>query len=283
MAQANVTDRAHEVLIGELLYEQPPVLRADTLSAAMAAAHPQCKLISKPNDHQAILFGHSDYLIEHDGKNIPAMTSVTKGNPVDPGRLATALSQTRDWPLADQIASRCRYRVVVMEMLSQARVPGARFDAWNRVMLKVIETTAPRAVHLNHCEKVLDPAQILRASGSASANAKLCTLLNVRRYDISDRASGEMLMDTRGMPAVGLPDIQIHFRNLDAAKLDTMLFNLALYLFNRGDVMADGQIIKGFAGSGKWKCQHEQSLAGPTRLVIDIDAGDPHGAGNRKR
>jgi hypothetical protein len=92
-----------------------------------------------------------------------------------------------------------------------------------------------------------------------------------------------MVMDSLGLAALGLPDLQCHFRGLDCNAIAGLLHNLGIYLFENGDVIEDGHTIDGIAANQRWRCQHEMSLIGPERAVLDIDPGQPFAAGNRNR
>ena len=46
--------------------------------------------------------------------------------------------------------------------------------------------------------------------------------LNVRVFKVGDNP-GEMLMDTLGLAAIGLPDLQCHFRDLDLNEVADLL------------------------------------------------------------
>lgn len=90
-------------------------------------------------------------------------------------------------------------------------------------------------------------------------------------------------MDTRGLAALGLPDIQIHACGLDAGRAAAHLYNCASYIYANGDCIGDGNTIEGLSPDQKWRCQHEEALVAPKRPVIDLDPGDPFAAGIRNR
>lgn len=92
-----------------------------------------------------------------------------------------------------------------------------------------------------------------------------------------------MLMDTLGLAALGLPDLQCHFRSLTPNEVALLLYSLASYVFEHGDVIANGHTVEGIAAGSRWRCRHEVSLVPPEREVIDIDPGDPFAAGSRAR
>ena len=89
-------------------------------------------------------------------------------------------------------------------------------------------------------------------------------------------------MDTLGLHVLGLPDLQCHFTGLDPNGIARILHNTAAYIYEHGDVIDDGHTISGPDGEA-WRCQHEDTLVPPHRLVLDLDPGDPHAAGTRHR
>jgi hypothetical protein len=54
-------------------------------------------------------------------------------------------------------------------------------------------------------------------------------------------------------------------------------------LYESGDVIKDNHTVAGVGPDSKWICQHEQSLAKPERVVLDLNPGSPYAAGNRKK
>ena len=81
----------------------------------------------------------------------------------------------------------------------------------------------------------------------------------------------------------GLPDVQCHFWDRQPGEIAPLLFATAVYLFQSGDVIADGNTISGPWADERLVCLHEPALLAPSRRVIDIDLGDPYAAGRRDR
>jgi hypothetical protein len=104
--------------------------------------------------------------------------------------------------------------------------------------------------------------------------------LNVRFFKVSN-SDGDMIMDTRGLDAIGLPDLQCHFRGLDANGVARVLFNAAVYIFENGAVIETGHTMEGIEPGSRWRCQFENSLLEPKRNVLDFNPGKPYAAGNR--
>ena len=142
------------------------------------------------------------------------------------------------------------------------------------LVLSLTAATGPLAVSWPTSQRVTDPA--------AEAADGLGGLVNVRLFAVSDDAD-ELVMDTRGLAPFELPDLQVHFRDLEPGRLAGLLYATASYLLEEGDVIADGNTISGLQGDEHWRCVHEDALVPPARTVLDIDPGDPYAAGRRAR
>ena len=156
-----------------------------------------------------------------------------------------------------------------------------RMHLFQRGLLAISEALQPEAIHCHHCERMVRPSALRKASGAADPLALAMLALNVRVFRIENQAKGDTLMDTRGLAARFLPDLQMHFRGLEPGRVAAHLFNTARYIFERGDCIGDGQTIDGFKPEDRWRCQHEVAMVGPKRIVLDIDPGAPYAAGRR--
>jgi hypothetical protein len=96
-----------------------------------------------------------------------------------------------------------------------------------------------------------------------------------------DAESGDIVMDTLGLGALGLPDLQCHYRALSPEEVARCLYNTAWYIFSNGDVIENGHTVEGITPGTRWRCQHEDALVGPDRVVLDLNPGMPYAAGNR--
>lgn len=100
-------------------------------------------------------------------------------------------------------------------------------------------------------------------------------------FNINNVGPGEMVMDSLGLAALGLCDVQCHFKELDPNSVARALYNLAAYLFERGDVIEDGHTVEGATPGSKWRCRYEDALVPPARVVLDLDPGSRFAAGGR--
>ena len=101
--------------------------------------------------------------------------------------------------------------------------------------------------------------------------------LNVRMFHVEERRSDERVMDTVGLAALELPDVQCHFFALDVARVAELLDETARYLYAEGDVIGDADTVPGLDGES-WRCRRETALVDPPRDVVDLTPPAPHAA-----
>ena len=122
-------------------------------------------------------------------------------------------------------------------------------------------------------EELLEPGKL--------GEHPLAGLVNVRLFRI-ENDPGVCVMDTLGLHALGLPDFQLHFRDLEPSALAAHLYNLAAYAFEAEEPIESGHTVSGPDGDERWRVQLEDALLEPARVVLDIDPGAPYAAGDRR-
>lgn len=254
-----------ESLVAELWYERAPDLSDHLLLEGLRAVSPGTEVQD------------GSLVVPYDGGERPApplVTVVLPGSPLgQDGKSLPDTSQTWDWD-ADEALAGARQSVLVTEMFAEPYDARDRVAALVSVVAALTAATAPVAVAWPTSQRVSDP--------SASVSDGLGGLLNVRFFTVTDDED-ERVMDTRGLAPFGLPDVQIHFRDLDPGALAGLLYATASYLLDAGDVIADGNTVPGPEGDEHWRCEHEDALVAPARTVLDVDPGDPYAAGRRAR
>ena len=150
--------------------------------------------------------------------------------------------------------------------------PAQRLAVFRATVLAVCRLTGPVAAWWPTTGQLLSPP--------SPDGPPLMGLVNVRLFRVEGSAS-DVVMDTLGLQVFGLPDLQCHCHDIDLPRLATYLRNAALYVFEHGDVIHDGDTIEGMEPGEKWRCQPEAALVPPDRLVIDLDPGEEYAAGER--
>jgi hypothetical protein len=257
-------------LVAELWYREAPDLADPRVLEALREIAPGAERQSG-----SLSVPRPDLAAEVDGRPIPLFTVVVAASPLgSPGKQLPDVSQTWDWPGAEVAVSGCASSVLVTEMFAATAPPVQRVTALTEVVRVLVEQTSPAVISWPQTQRVSDPA--------ALRTSTVDDVVNLRFFSVGDGGT-EMIMDTLGLHLFGLPDVQCHYRDANPAEIAALLVGTAGYIFDAGDVIADGNTISGAAGDERYVCRHEMSLVGPAREVIDVDLGDPYAAGSRQR
>lgn len=272
----------------ELLYPSSPPMNADRLAARVRAFCPRVEA-ADAGGRPPILFSHRGHLVPVDlpaeaaGAGRPAVPARTVVMPtdrvVDVAALHASLVQTRDWADAAPALARSTARVVVTDLLARDLPPRERLALFEAVLLGVIEAARPSAIHWKPAGKLVDPAALLKASGSAEVDALPQAALNVRMFRVKPAdgrakpAGQDLLMDTLGLAALGLPDLQVVFHGMDPARVAAHLYAIALYTLRNGELVEDGGTIEGPNRGTEWTARRGRAVVEPPRPVVDFDPG----------
>lgn len=261
----------------ELLYETPPALDEGELLAAVQARLPGARLLGR--GARGLSFSHPDLVVGRAGtRELHAQTLVGLVAPPPFERLAPALQQS--WRLERDPARlrACRGALVVAELGSHGTLPpAARLGLVQELAAAVASLHLPRLLHWPAAQELTDGAVWCDGLAERRHPDLAAGGLNVRLFRVEDgRQAGELLMDTMGLALLGLPDVQCHFHGLEREDVAHVLFSTAAYLFQKGDVIADGHTLPAPDGRSRWTCRHEPALAAPERLVLDLDPDESH-------
>jgi hypothetical protein len=258
---ADGSAEAAGALVVHLHYAGAPDVDAGELAAEVRRALPQSDLfMGDPATiaHHGTIGG---------GRQVPILTAVAVS-----ARHGIDLSQSRAWPDAGGMLRRCDASLAVVEMMGRSHAPADRVRVFRATVLAVVRLTRPLAAWWPTAAQALPPP--------VRSDPDLMGLLNVRLFRV-EGTDGDVVMDTLGLHAFGLPDLQCHCRGLDAPRLATLLMDTGRYVFLHGDVVGDGHTVEGLERGQCWRCRHETSLVAPERVVVDLDPGPPHAAGVR--
>jgi hypothetical protein len=180
-----------------------------------------------------------------------------------------ALEQTWDWPGAADVVAGARNGVLVADGATSTIERAERLRLFNVLLGAAVEVLHPDALHWITAQRVVEPAAFLRAL--AADPLAFGTAVNVR-YFRTEGDEATTIMDTMGLVPFGLPDVQLRSATLDASRIAAKVFGIARYLFDAGDVIADGHTVPGVAEDERWPCVHRVSLVPPERVVLDVEA-----------
>lgn len=230
-------------------------------------------------DNHAHFFMNEGLVEFKEGKAKSQLCLLDASSTPDDSKLDFALGQTWNWPEAKTIVKQCQHGLVAIDLMAAPLDAQKRSRLFRGFVRAILETVPANAIHFMNSQVVADPSNFLREQ-SGSLGDQLQSAINVRLFRIEERER-EYLMDTMGLGVLGLPDIQCHFRDLECTSVANKLYGVALYLFEKGDVIEDSETIPGLREE-KWRCQHEMALAGPERVVLDLNPGPLYAAGGRQ-
>ncbi len=217
--------------------------------------------------------------------------SRTHGAPVPVAYLASDVAPMDRPPLDDVAASqlwrlpdpavldRCTHSSLLVEFMGRALPVRARVMAMAEVAAAAARTVlGVVAVRFTHSDLVLAPYDLVTMA-DASGDWWEALAFHVRYFRVND-SDTEALFDTYGLYALGLPDVQLHATGVDPGDGTGYVGDVGLYLLAHGDVIEDGSTVAGIDREQRWPAQHEMSLVQPSRVVVDVRAGD-QAAGRR--
>lgn len=274
----------------EILYESPPSIDAQKLLRTLQSRRPGVEPLGGPEasaawskgDGKALGFVHADHEIAlKDAKVHPQTCLLRTDRPFQISEeLEPAFQQSWSFPEARDVVAKARTTLLLTDLMSSPLDYQTRLELFEEVLAVVLEAAPAPAIRWLPSGRFVSPKVWLEAFDRGASDRLLAGAVNVRFVTISN-SPGDMLMDTLGLAALGVPDLQCHFRDLDPNAVAMMLANTACYLFEHGDIIKDGQTVEGISPVTRWKCQHEDSLLGPKRIVLDVNPGPPHAAGGR--
>ena len=255
----------------EWLYASQPNLDAAAIQEQLQSTLPESEV--KELGFGYLVVVHRAHTAKFATKHGPAITAIftVKDPTIAEAEVEAALQQTRTWSRDDASArvKRAQTRIVQMDLLSRNQPHQTRLLLIHGVARALALVTQPDVAYWHPAGWMVAPEQL--------TNDPLDAAMNVRLFKVDERP-GELLMDTLGLAALGVPDIQCHFLGLDPGRVAGFLRDTGRYVFEKGDVIKDGHTVQGLEPAHKWACRHEMAFASPARAVIDINPGPPHSA-----
>ncbi|MBO0764190.1 MAG: DUF4261 domain-containing protein [Hyphomicrobiaceae bacterium] len=265
----------------ELRARNPIVVDATGLEAALTARLGKVRPTGDPEKGGFRLYFLEDYPVQFNEGSIPAQLALFAPGPrppqdQQPPSIEQALQQSWSFPEARQVFGECRHSLLLANVMSSPLPHDIRRRIIANGLLALLESAAVDLIEWSPTQQMLAPAEVRRRYAAPEELANpVYGFLNVRFF----RIDNDMVMDTLGLTALGLTDLQIHYRQMEPDPVAQFLYNLGAYVFEKGDVIEDGHTVEG--PGGRWSCRRDVSLLEPQREVLDIDPGPPFAAGDR--
>jgi hypothetical protein len=246
----------------ELLYEFSPVF---SRAEALIALRDRCGAAAPvdPDSPDSFNFYFPDIRVPCKGGDLPVQCVLeAKDEPLPDPVVDASLAQTRDWGEARAVVEGHLAQVVVSDLLAASMPYKGRLRLFRDVVLSIVELAAPVAVHWRPAQKFFKPLSL----GKAWKTDPSFGAFNVRRL----KKGEDVVMDTMGLAALGLPDFECIPGPRDPAKVRAWLHALGKYVFDLGDVIEPGRVVKGPDGVERFDGVRARSTLAPDRAVVSL-------------
>ena len=274
------------MLMIHLLFEEKPQL-LDHGIVRQAAEDTFGDIEDVSNDNKLLTFAVKKYTAHFQDGDIPPLVLLAQGIDFDSGNISE-LERSQFWDMknGEEVIDRCKYSVMISDMMS-----GAAMDYkercemvmdWLECILELYPSC--KAVWTPTGSKLIDPDS-LKHLNLPRDQRFIYTCVNARFFNV-EGSSGEYVVDTLGMYAIGLPDTQLHFKVLEPGTVTNYAYNICIYNYDENAPIASGETMDGLDSEGnfsrdeQWTCQYENALIQPARTVLDIAAAG-YAAGRR--
>lgn len=261
----------------ELLYKEKPQISRKDFYAKIEKYTGHFNIESESED--SMHFFHLNYPVNLCNIETYARTFIAtkKEQRYDREKYASALQQLWAWPEAESTLEECRYSLLLCDFLSSTLPYKERLNLISGVLRGLLEVAPCQALYWVNSEKLVEPQLYLEllTQGQLLHGAVNVRLFNVER-NVMERK--EIIMDSMGLAALGVPDVQCHFHSLDCNEVAKVLHYAIDFIFENGDIIADGETF-GADEHQRWICCHEFSLVAPRRVVLDIKPEQEYYAG----
>ncbi len=260
------------VIMAQFLFEQPFELSQEKILDELRKEFTRVETGNAADEpDKPFLYFFPDYCVTYADKSAPAqcIIFVPENQQAKLEKLEQALQQSWHWPEAKEIVPECKYAFHVTDFLSQGLGYKRRVEYYQKFITALIKATRPRAVHFSGSDKLVNPFAYVLAVTEQEPDT-LHGLMNVRFFNVSNGEEGEMFMDTLGLHALGLPDFQVRFADLNPSQVAGLLTSYGNYIYEHGPVIEAGNTIQGLEAGDIWTCSFADALVGPPRVVIDL-------------
>lgn len=213
-----------------------------------------------------------DYEVVYGRKRIPVEGSILfRDEPgINWGDIQTSLKQTEDRYWIESILKVCNYEVLLIDAMSRDLPYRRRLEWFQKFVSTVIEQMKPRLIWNATSEQLLETNQFLENS-SRFDYQDLNSFVSMRDYDVQDSDS-EKYMDTLGLYAFGLTDLEIRFDESVRLEVTKVLKRSMRYVYeNKVKLKGEEVILEDLAD--KWKGHVVETISEPRRRVIRLEYG----------
>lgn len=253
----------------ELLFEEKPQIDVASALADLNKTIGAIEHTQKADNH---LFFLLDQRVGEGDKTVPCQLLLVHADPNKArDNFDQELQQSWQTPNAEAISRLANHKVLLSDLMAASLSPKKRH--------LVLSAALHAFVSNSNCIGVVNKRsqQILDAQAIKTMEDPLFPFVNIRFFNGGDQG---LIMDSLGLAALGLYDVQCHFVDLDPNQISSLLYNTAYYIFDKNPTFENGHTISG-PDDENWTVRYENALIPPGREVLDINPGAANTVGER--
>ena len=257
------------VYSAELLVEKLSPLEAGAFLPALRKWCSRVELAGGEEASNALLFSFPDHESQYeDGNKMLAQVAlIHRPAPIETEQLLPFIHQSWLWPDCQVVLAKHKSVLFITDLFADLLDRRQRLALFKNAVRAVLEVVPALALKWTPSQQLLPPALFLERSNGHED--PLFPAVNVRMFKAAAEGSPEIVMDTMGLEIFGLPDFQCRHQELEPRQVAAALYEAASYVFDRGDVVKDGETMQ-LAELG-WTCREAEALAAPSRRVRTIE------------
>lgn len=264
-----------------LLFEEAPAVPSpETVLEALLQRFPEG--VEQAEDVENLsAYALKGHVVDYEDGSVPAMLLLGAPEPFD-GSEVDALQRTQQWecPQSGEILERAKYKLLFSDFMAAGLPYLERCEMltlWSETAAELFPSCT--GIWFPASGKLLTPEQV-RDNPYEESDRFLLGGLNLRFFAV--QGTKDYLVDTLGLYAVGLPDVQYHFHDLNPDDVVNHAFSVASYQFAENAPIQNGETVEGFSAKNpekgndpeiQWPCRYELSLIQPKREVLDVRMG----------
>jgi len=263
----------------ELYMKEKPIILENKLLENIKKYCGNVKIISDQDTNITVAF--MDYILDYKNVSVPVTMMISiSDEETENEKLKKSLEQSWNYDKDKGSIESCKIKVLVTDLMAIGLEYTKRVELFQKALYAIVELIPCEGINFHIAEQVISREDYLKNNPLDDEYDPLFGILNVRLFNIEGQKN-EYIMDTLGLSAIGLCDLQCHFKNLDPSEISNILYAYGYYIFDNQDAVDNMTTVEGISKGDKWECRHEVALAGPERVVLDINPGKEFTSENR--
>ena len=254
-----------QVLTAKLFFKTLPVVDADRIQIELAKLYPNCVVVPCANGH---IFSYSPSHKEPESEIFECCLLTTPDMELH-SLPREAYKQNWHWKEASTAIQQCSFEVLLTEKQTGACSYKQRTESFIDFVIACISVLQPDVIYSKNAEKLLEPGDVQGCRTETDPDI-LHPVTNIRMFKMADSPEGAIIMDTLGLNALGLPDLEIIFHGQNPAKIAELLLRYCYFIYDIGDNVQHGEYLEGINPGERWKCERRKALLAPDRVVLHV-------------